>query len=67
MRPNNFFFSTRFRDTLFDVFDTLFNVLCLYICRQLSVFTNNSVGVCPIKLKIGMLCQMNNTVWNNAF
>ena len=30
------------------------NLACLYIHRQLSVFSNNSVWVCPIKLKISM-------------
>ena len=51
LRPNNLFFLTSyFRDT-----DHL-----MYICCHLSVFPNDPVRICPVKLKIVMLYHMNN-------
>ena len=62
--PNNFFLlNTLFqRHTLFDVLKV--ELVCLYICRQLSVFPKNSIRIYPIKLKIDMLYYMNNTFQN---
>ena len=40
-------------DTLFDGYKG--QIDCLWICRQLSGFLNNSIRVYPIKLKISML------------
>ena len=33
----------------------------------MSVFPSNSVRICPIKLKIGILYHMNNTFQNTTF
>ena len=41
--------------------------LYIYICCLLSVFPSNSVRICPIKLKIGILYHMNNTFQNTTF
>ena len=37
------------------------------VCRQLSVFSNQSIKICPIKLKIDMLYHMNKSLQNTAF
>ena len=39
----------------------------LYICCQLSVSPNKSVRICPTKLKLVILCHMNNTFRNTVF
>ena len=60
LRSNIFFLNTLFwRRTLFNICKA--ELVCLYISRQLSVFPNNLVRVCPIKLRINMLCHMNST------
>ena len=61
LRPNLFFFLTPYSgectsNTLFDAYKVELD--CLYICHQLSVFPHDSLRICPIKLKIGMLYQM---------
>ena len=53
------------------VLDTWFYVqkvelVCLYICCELSGFLNNSVKMYSIKLKIGMLYYLNNTFRNTV-
>ena len=53
------------RYTWFDEEEVQFHCLC--ICRQLSIFPINSVRICPIKLKVGVLYHMNNTFQNTAF
>ena len=60
--PNNSFFSTRFRDTLFDVKKA--ELVFSYIRSQMSVFLNNSIGVYPVKLKIGIDYHMYNSFQN---
>ena len=58
-RPNNNLFIFLFwRHTSFHVQKV--ELVCLYICRQLSVFPNNSVNIRPVKLKINTLYHMNN-------
>ena len=54
-----FFFSTGFMYKKSNSF--------VYIFVVLSVFPNNFVRVCLIKLKIGMLYYMNNTFRNTVF
>ena len=59
--PNNFLLQSLFWTHI---------VLCvkyLFIFPQLSVFPNNSIRISPIKLETGILCQMNNFLWNNVF
>ena len=46
------------RHTSFDV--QKFELVCLYICRQLSVLQVNSVRIFPMKLKICMVYHINN-------
>ena len=57
-RTNNFFFSTH---------RLMYKLVCLWICRHLSSFPNNSIRVYPVKLKIGILDHMNNTFRNTVF
>ena len=64
--PNNFLLDTLFwRHASSDVQKV--ELVCLYTCRQLSVFPNNSVRICLIRLKISMLYQINNTFRNTVF
>ena len=48
LRPNNFFLSTLFRGTSFDIKKVEFS--CLYICHQLSAFPNFQLLPHAVKL-----------------
>ena len=42
-------------------------LICIYICRQLSIFPNKFCRIYPINLQIDMLCHMSNTYRHAAF
>ena len=42
------------------------NSLVYVFAVNCQFFPNNSVRVCPVKLKIDMLHHMNNTFWNTV-
>ena len=60
LRPNKFFLLIRyFADASFDKKNAklfLFIYLLLWL-----VFPNNPIGICPIRLKIGMFYHINNS------
>ena len=50
---------------MFDVWK--FELVCLYVCRQLSGYLSNSVRLYPVKLKIGKLYHKKDTFRNTDF
>ena len=62
-----YFFLTRYflRHTAFDKEKVEFT--CLFISCQWSVFPNNSIRICPIKLNIGLPYHTNNVFQSIAF
>ena len=69
LHSNDFFLSTRhFGDTHRVMYKKSNSFVCIiYISGQLPVFLNNSVKICRLNLKIGMLYHMNISSRNTVF
>ena len=59
LRPNNYFFLTRYFEDTYSMVDKKLN-LFIYL-SPIAISPNNSVKICPRKQKTDMLYQMDNT------